>query len=141
MIINRFEQDRFDVMIEKALKTHCEPVPADFTHRVLSRVEEVSQRRILAHVVLQGRLAIAACIVVAVLAVVVAVVLPEDTAGVFGRLAGGLVDDSVAFVEAMPQAIQALSGQWRLILVSAAAIGFCIYGLVDVFFGDRLRIL
>ena len=141
MVMNRFEQDKFNVMLGKALRGHRESVPADFAHRVLSQVEEVSRRRVLARFVLQERLAIAACIAVAASVVVVAVLFSGAVSEILEGLTAGLVGRSVTFVQESPQTIRALGEQWRFILVSAAAVGFCIYGLVDVFFSDRLRTL
>jgi uncharacterized protein involved in cysteine biosynthesis len=138
---SRFEQDKFDEVLGQALKSHSESIPADFTQRMLSQIEQTDHKTILARVVLQERIALAACIAVAFLVVLVAAIFSGAVSEVLEGLTAGLVGRSVAFVEESLQTIQALGVQWRFILVVAAAISFCIYGLVDMFFGDRLRML
>jgi hypothetical protein len=138
---NKFNTGQFDKMLRQALKKHSEPVPADFTTRMMSNVEETSRQKMLAAVILRERLAIAACITVAVLTAVVAIGFPGVAAGVFDRVAAGLVDQSRAFIEGLPTTAKAVSGAWRFVAAIAAVVGFCIYGLIDSLFGDRLRLL
>lgn len=59
---DRFDEDRFDRMLAQTLQRHSEPTPADFTERMITAVKQAEQQRILASVVLQQRLALAASI-------------------------------------------------------------------------------
>jgi len=139
--MSRFDTDKFDMMLGQALKKHSEAVPVDFTSRMMTQIEESCRQKMLAQVILRERLALAACVAVAVLTVFVAVVLPGAAAGVFDRVAAGLVDQGRTLAEQLPQTAKTVSGAWRLIMVIGAAAGFCIYGLVDLLFGDRLRMV
>jgi hypothetical protein len=95
----------------------------------------------LAAVILRERLALAACIAVVVLTVVVAVGFPAAAAGVFDRAAASLVHRGQAFVEELPATVKAVVGSWRFITAIAVVVGFCIYSLIDLLFGDRLRLI
>ena len=44
MLKNRPNEDKFDRMLGRALQKHSEPVPADFTERILRQIEEVKQK-------------------------------------------------------------------------------------------------
>ncbi len=70
------KEDKFDEMLGRALRGSSEPVPAHFTDRMLRQIEEAEQQRILAQVVLQERLALAGCIALSIIAIVVAAVFP-----------------------------------------------------------------
>jgi len=132
--------DKFDRMLSQALQRHSEPVPAGFTAMVLMQVREAQEQRILAHVVLRERLALAACIALAGLTVVVAALFPEIAADAFRSITTALAGRGEAFVDRIPQAVKALSGQWRLYTILGAVFGFAIYNLVELLVGDNARI-
>lgn len=138
---DRLNEDKFDRMLLQALQQISEPVPADFTATVLRQIKQAEQQRILARVVLQERLALAACITLAGLTVVVAAVFPDAAAGAFRSITAALAGQGENLVDRVPQAVKALSGQWRLYSVFGAVFGFAIYSLLELFVGDRATIV
>ena len=123
------KEDKFDEMLGRALRRSSEPVPADFTDRILRQIEEAEQRKILGRVVLQERLALAGCIVLGIIAIVVAVVFP-GIATSFTKQMGG-------FIDKIPQAIEAVSNEWQLYMtVFVGVFGFAVYSLLDLLVGD-----
>jgi len=140
MLADRLNEDKFDRTLSQALQRHSEPVPAGFTAMVLRQVREVQEQRILARVVLQERLALAACIALAGLAIVVAAVFPEIAAAAFRGVTAGLTGQGEDLIDRIPLAVKALSGQWRLYSVLGAALGFAVYSLVELLVGDKATI-
>jgi hypothetical protein len=142
---DKLSEDKFGEMLGRALQSHSEPVPADFTERMLSRIEEAEQQRILARVVWQERLALAGCIAAGVLAIAAVVVFPDKIAGVFRSIAGGFTEQGKAWVDKMtPNVdIDAVSGEvsskWQFYAVLGLVFGFAVYSFVDMLVGDRLR--
>ena len=142
---DKLNEDKFGEMLGRALQSHSEPVPADFVERVLSRIEQAEQQRILARVVWQERLALAGCIVVGVLALVAVAVFPDRIAGVLRSIAGGFTEQGRALVDKMTPTvdIEAVSGEvsseWQFYTVLALVFGFAVYSLVDMLVGERLR--
>ena len=82
------KEDKFDEILGRALRRSSEPVPADFTDRMLRQIEEAEQQKILAQVVLQERLALAGCIVLGITTIVVAAVFPGIATSSKGGLGG-----------------------------------------------------
>ena len=132
--------DRFDRMLSQALQRHSEPVPAGFTAMVLRQIRETQEQRILARVVLQERLALAACITLAGLTIVVAAVFPEIAAAAFRGITTSLTGQGEVLVDRIPQVVKVLSGQWRLYSVLGAVFCFAVYSLVELLVGDRATI-
>lgn len=128
MSADKLNEDKFDDMLKQALRRHIEPVPGDFTARMLKRVKESEQQKILARVVMQERLALGGCIAVAVAVIVAAVVFP-DAARVFVEKAG-------VFIERAAEAAEARRGQWQFFTVLAGVMGFAVYNLVRTFVSD-----
>lgn len=135
---NIFE-DRFDRMLGQTLHRHREPAPADFTERMMKAIERAEQQRILAGVVLQERLALAASAALGIAAIVAVVFFPSAVAGAFGSIGRGLVDQGGALAGRIPQALAAIGRQWQLYAVLGAAAAVAIYSLLDLLLGDRLR--
>jgi hypothetical protein len=129
--------DKFDRMLSQALHKHSEPVPAGFTARLLRQIKQAEEQRILARVVLQERLALAACIALAGTVVVLGSLFPDFVVTVFRSIAAGATARGEVLIERIPQTIEAFGGQWRLYTILAAALGFAIYSLVELLVGDR----
>jgi hypothetical protein len=139
MPTNKLSEDNFDKFLGRTLRSSSEPVPADFTRRMLKRIREADERRILARVVLQERLALAGCILLAAAAVAAVVFFPDAIAEVFRSAAGGFTEQGRVFIDRIPRAVEAVQGQWQFYTVLTAVFGFAVYGLVGLFVGDRLR--
>ena len=138
----KLNDNKFDDMLGQSLRRHSEPVPADFTERMLKQIEEAEQQRILARVVWQERLSLAGCIVFGVLAAVGVVVFPGRIAGILRAIAANLTERGSAYIEGVGQSIpiENIRGEWQLYIVLALVLGFAVYFVLDMLIGDRLRI-
>jgi len=121
-------EERFDEMLGRGLRKRAEPVPDDFTDRMLRRVREEQQRRILARVIMEERLALAGCILLGIITVIMAAVFPG--------IAGSFTKQAEVFIDKITQIIEAVGGQWQFYTVLAGAFGFAVYSLVDLLVGD-----
>lgn len=137
----KLNDDKFDEMLGESLRRHSEPVPADFTERMLSQIQEAEQRRILARVVLQERLSLAGCIVFGVLAAVGVAVFPGKIAGILRAIAAGFAERGGAYIDGIGQSIsiETVRSEWQLYIILALVLGFAAYCVVDMLVGDRLR--
>ncbi|MHC4087047.1 MAG: hypothetical protein ACYSU5_17835 [Planctomycetota bacterium] len=123
MVAGKLSEDKFDEMLGQSLQRHSEPVPVDFTERMLREVREVQERQILARVVLQERLSLAGCIVFGILAAVGIIVFPGRIAGILRRTIS----------------METIRSEWQLYTILALVLGFALYCIVDMLVGDRLR--
>jgi len=126
MSVNK--EEKFDEMLGRALQGHSEPVPADFTARMLRQIREDQEQRILARVVLQERLSLAGSIALGVIVVVVAMAFPG--------ISVNLVKQAGGFISKISQAVEAVRYEWQLYTVFVGVFGFAVYSLVDLLVGD-----
>ena len=119
----------FDENLKRALKSHSEPIPPDFTHMVLNQIRVSEEKRILARVVLQERLALAGAIMLAVVTIVAAFFVPA--------IAGRLTQQAETFAHTTSRALESLSSQWRLYTAFMAAFVLAVYCLVDSLLTDN----
>jgi len=141
MVAGKLNDDKFDEMLGQSLRRHSEPVPADFTERMLRQIKEAEQRQILARVVLQERLSLAGCIVFGVLAAVGITVFPGRIAGILRSIAAGFAERGGAYIDGIGQSIsiETVRSEWQLYTILALVLGFALYCFVDMLVGDRLR--
>ena len=141
MVAGKLNGDKFDEMLGQSLRRHSEPVPAGFTERMLSQIEEAEQQEILARVIWQERLALAGCLVFGALAAIGITVFPGRVAGVLRGIATGFTERGRAVVDGIGQtiSIETVRSEWQLYAILALVLGFAVYSLVDVLVGDRLR--
>jgi hypothetical protein len=137
----KFNDDKFDEMLGQSLRRHSEPVPADFTERMLSQIEKAEQRRILSRVVWQERLSLAGCIIFGVLAAVGIAVFPGRIAGILRAIAANLTERGSAYIDGVSKSvpIDAVRSEWQLYIILALVLGFAAFCVVDMLVGDRLR--
>ncbi|HUT31325.1 MAG TPA: hypothetical protein VMX13_16145 [Sedimentisphaerales bacterium] len=119
----------FDENLRRALKSHSEAPPPDFTDRVVNQIRESEEKRILARVVLQERLALAGAIMLAVVTIVAAFSVPA--------IAGRLMQQAETFAHTTSRALETLSSQWRLCTAFMAAFVLVVYCLVDSLLTDN----
>jgi hypothetical protein len=131
--------DKFDEMLGRALRSSSPGVPAGFSERMLRRISQAEEQKILARVVLQERLALAGCIVFAAAAIAAVVAFPDAIAAIFQSVAGSFTQRGGALVDRIPQTIETVRSHWQLYTVLAAMAGFAVYSLVDLLADDRLR--
>ena len=139
MSIAKPNQDKFDRALGQALRRHSEPVSADFTDMTLTRIKRAEEQRILARIVLQQKLALAGCIALAGIAVVVAVALPGTAVAAVRSIAASVTGQRGAFIDGIPRAINAFSADWQFYTILGAVSVFAVYSLVELLVGHRLR--
>ena len=137
----KLDDDKFDEMLGQSLRRHSEPVPADFTERMLKQIEEVEQRRILGRVVLQERLSLAGCIVFGVLAAVGILVFPGRISGILRGIWAGFAERGGALVDGISESIsiEAIRSEWQLYIILALVLGLAFVCVLDMLVGDKLR--
>jgi hypothetical protein len=139
MPTDRLSEHDFDKMLGRALRSSSQPVPADFTEKMLKRVRQCEEQRVLARIVLQERLALAGCIALVAAALVAGLVFPDASAEFLHRAAGALTQQGRAFVEEIPQTIEVIRGQWQWYLALAAGVVLAVYSAAGLWLGERLR--
>lgn len=136
MSADKLDHGKFDEILERALKSYSEPVPplgdtlrwADFTDRMLMRIREAENRRILARLVMEERLTLAGCIVLGIMTIVVVSVFP-GVAVSFKELAA-------TSIYKITRTIEAVRYDWRSYMVFAGVFGFAVCSLVDLLVSD-----
>ena len=127
------KEDKFDEMLGRALRRHSEPAPTDFSERILRRIKEAEEQRILARVVMEERLALAGCIVLGIITIAATVVFPDIAASFTGQMR--------AFIDKITQTIgavgiEAVSFEWQFYMVFAGVFGLAVYTLMDLLVAD-----
>jgi len=122
------KEKQFDEMLGRALQGHSEPVPADFTERMLRQIDSAEEQRILARVVLQERLSLAGCILLGITAVAVVMFFPG--------IAVSLTEQVRGFIGKVSVGIEAVRYDWQFYTVFVGLFGFAVYNLVDLLVGD-----
>jgi hypothetical protein len=140
MLADRLNKDdKFDEMLGRTLRSSSQPVPADFTRKMIERLRKAEEQKILARVVLQERLALAGCFVIGAAAIIVMAAFPETITAVFNSITGGLARGGDALFDRMPKTIETVRDKWQLYTVFAAMAGFAVYSLIDLLTGGRLK--
>lgn len=140
MSTDKLSKDKFNEMLGQALKGHSEPVPADFTNRMLRQIREAQEQKILAHIILQERLALAGCIIFGGVAIIAATVFPDIATAVFRSVVVSVTQQREVLVDRIPQTIKSFSSEWQFYTLLAAVFGFAAYSLVELLIGDRVTI-
>jgi ABC-type microcin C transport system permease subunit YejE len=128
MSIDKLNENKLDKILRRTLRAPLQPSPADFTERVLKQIRTVEERRILAKVVWQERLALAGCIAVAVAGIAAAVT--------FAVIDGGFTPTVQLLIYRISENIQTFSSQWQLYTVFAGMFVFAGYSLIDLLVSD-----
>jgi len=140
MSTDKLAENKFNEMLGQALRGHSEPLPADFTNRMLRQLREAQEQKILARIVLQERLALAGCIIFGSVAIIAATVFPDIATAVFRSIVVSVTQQGEVLVDRIPQTIKAFRGEWQLYTILGALFGFAAYSLVELFIGDRVTI-
>ncbi len=121
MAANRMD-DNFDKTLSKALKSHSGPVPYNFTERVLEQIRREHERKVLARVVLQERLALAGCILLGVIMIIVWVTSANAVVDFteLTRTSINKANDTMVFV----------ISQWQSFAAFVVALGFVLYSFI-----------
>ena len=133
MPTDRLSERDFDRLLQRTLRSSSEPVPADFTRRMLKQIRQLQERKILARIVLQQRLALAGCVALVAVAVLAPMLLTDTFTGVLQGKAAGFTDQWRTFLDKIPPALDAVLGQWQLYVVLAGVLGFAAYSFTGLF--------
>ena len=154
MSADKLDHGKFDEILERALKSYSESVPADFTDRMLRRIRKAEEQRILARVIMEERLTLAGCIVLGIMAIVAVVVFPGIAVSFKELLvtAERAVAGVGTSIDKVTQIIGAVlhrtpdggyewgsrfaGAQWQLYMVFAGVFGFAVCSLVDLLVSD-----
>jgi len=139
MPTDRLNECDFDQMLGRALRSSSQTVPANFTGRMLRRIRDSQERRILARIVLQERLALAGCIALPIAVLAGGLAFPDAAAELFQRAAGAFTQHGRVFADGIPQAVEAVREQWQFCLATAAACALAVYSFAALLLGDKLR--
>jgi len=140
MLADRLNKDdKFDEMLGRTLRLSSQAVPADFTQRMLGKIRQAEEQKILARVILQEKLALAGCFALAAAAIIAMAAFPETIIAVFNSIVGSLTERGGALVNRIPKSIETVRDQWQLYTALAAMAGFAVYSLVDLMAGGRLK--
>ena len=123
--------EAFDKRLSQALQGHSEPVPADFTDRMLRQIDSAENRRILARVVMEERLTLAGCIVLGIMAIVAVVVFPGIAVSL-KELVGTSLNQITQAIGAVLHGTPDGGYEWQLYMVFAGVFGFAVCSLVDL---------
>lgn len=126
-------------MLGRALRRHSEPVPADFTERMLRQARELDEKRIVSRVIWQGRLALAGTILLGVAAIVGVVALPGRIGAILSSIGMDFTERGGALLDRFHQAAGAVRNEWQLYAVLAVLLAFAVFCLLDLLVGDRLK--
>lgn len=137
MSADKLDHGKFDEILERALKSYSEPVPADFTDRMLRRIREAEEQRILARVIMEEKLTLAGCIILGIMVIVAVVVFPGIAVS-FKELVGTSIDKVTQIIGAVRYewGSRFAGSQWQLYMVFAGVFGFAVCSLVDLVVSD-----
>lgn len=119
--------DSFDKALAKALKSHTGPVPYNFTEQVLEQIRREQEQKILARVVLQERLALAGCIVLGLITIIV-LATSSNVAVDFTELMRTSINKA-------NETAALIISQWQSFAAFVVALGFLLYSFI------RLRVV
>jgi hypothetical protein len=135
-------KDRFDFEpdgLTRALQKHREPVPADFTDKVLRKLNQAQEQKILEHVVLQERLALTGCVIFSCIAIWATIFFPEITEVLFQSIAKIVTLQGEALAYRIQQTIIAFSTDWQTYMILVGGMGLAVYSLIELSFGNGLK--
>ena len=116
--------DRLGRTLKTALRNYKLPHRADFAEKMLVKLTEQQQQKILAKVILQERLALAALILIPIASVIMIFFFPEVLIGLSAWL-GARCD--VIWQDALKS-----TELWPLWTVTLLAIGAAVYTVIDM---------
>ena len=122
MARNKSNEEKFDTMLRQALLAHKEIVPDYFGPLMLQKFEDAQNKRTLTRAIVQERVALAACVLLPTVAVIVAIFFPTVIAD--------LIDYTGRFDVVIERAVD-WSNSWFYATVLAVALGLAFYYLVN----------
>ncbi len=136
---DKSDNGKFDEILKQSLQSYSEPVPSGFNERMLSRIKQAEQQRVLARIILQERLSLAGSIVLGAAVLVLMTIFPGAVISFLKGVAVSLTEQGSAFMNEVPQVIGVVRNGWQFFAIFAGILGFVIYSFLDLLIGDRLR--
>jgi len=136
---DKSDNGKFDEILKQSLQSYSEPVPSGFNERMLSRIKQAEQQRVLARIILQERLSLAGSIVLGAAVLVLMTIFPGAVISFLKDVAVSLTEQGSAFMNEVPQVIGVVRNGWQFFAIFAGILGFVIYSFLDLLIGDRLR--
>jgi hypothetical protein len=122
------KEESFDKMLSRALQKHSEPVPADFSDRILRQIREVEEKRILARVIMEERLALAGCIVLGIITITSLLIFPGIAISVRDLLWNSIYKITLT--------TEVTRYRWHSYIAFAGVLGFVVYYFIDLLVGE-----
>jgi len=116
---------QFDEMLSGALKRHKNFVPTNFPEKILNQITRQQEQKILARVVMQERLALMGCIVLAVMSITAVAVFPESALTAASQF-------SLLIARTCKTITADFFSDWGFTLVLTIVFGFAVYILTDL---------
>jgi hypothetical protein len=114
MPAKKLHDEKLDRLLSESLCKYTTIAPADFTGRVMTQIRRQQEREILAQIVLEERLALAACVIAVMGIIFAAIALP--------RAPWGITEGFKIIANEIPTVIEALINVWSLFVAFAAFV-------------------
>ena len=124
MLFKKLNGPKLDSLLKDALSKQTPSTPPDFTDRIMTQIRLEDEREILAQVVLKERLALVACVFLAIGSFFAMVA--------FTQIPVRVIESIKIIAGEIPTVLQSVIGTWQLLVVFAAILGFTVY----IFFND-----
>ncbi len=111
--------DNFDGLLAGTLQKHTEPLRPGFTDKILKQIDTLEQQKLLAKIIMQERIALAGCVMLAISFVSTLIFFGKDFVGILTK----------ALQTAQNTAVP--SPDWEMILVISVTIVSVIYAFSD----------
>ena len=118
-------------MLTDGLRRCEKTVSADFADKVLSSVQLRAQQKLLAKVILQGRLVLAGCIMASIGAIAVILIFPQ----VIETLSERIIH--LCSIIAQANINTSRQFEWQPMMVFAIAAAVALYGIFELFFAEN----
>ena len=112
-------------MLRSSLKKHIEPNRTDFAERLLRQIELRKQKKILAQIVFEERLALSGCIILPLATVITFLFFPQITLTVSGWIQGLFTISIQTFLNYISE-IQL----WYVFIIISGIALYCIFDFV-----------
>jgi hypothetical protein len=133
MPANKSSEDKFDQMLVRALRQHSESAPAGFTQKISEQIRKADEQVILARVAMKEKLALAGCIALGAVSIIMAISFP-GAAGAFTQQLEAFLNK----ISQIPKTLTTVRWAWQYYVVFAGVFGYAVYHLTDLLVGDSL---
>ncbi len=125
MQANSQNDNNFDKTLRSVLKSYRQPVPENFVNRALKHIRQTEERQILARVIMQERFALASCIILVLVPVIMLLFFPHIV-HIAAKEFNVLITKTCEIITAD------FYNDWGFTLILTFAFGFAVYLLMDL---------